>query len=80
MGLLTLGIQLGIQEIRGFVIFHSMRHTVADTLKQAGVPEVVISEILGHTHMNITSGRYGKRYQPKVLLEALAKLDYDVKI
>jgi len=57
-------------------VFHSMRHTVADTLKQAGIPEVVISEILGHTHMNITSGRYGKRYQPKVLLEALAKLDY----
>jgi len=43
-------------------VFHSMCHTVADTLKQAGVPEVVISEILGHTHSSITSGRYGKRY------------------
>jgi integrase len=56
-----------------------MRHTVADTLKQAGVPEVVISEILGHTHSSITSGRYGKRYQPKVLLDALMKLDYGIE-
>jgi len=27
-----------------------------------------------------TMGRYGKRYQPKVLLDALVKLDYDVDI
>lgn len=61
-------------------VFHSMRHTVADSLKQAGVPEVVISEIMGHAHQSITSGRYGKRYQPKVLLEALMRLDYGVDI
>lgn len=57
-------------------VFHSFRHTVADTLKQAGVQESVISEILGHTHKSITTGRYGKRYQPSVLLEAIVKLDY----
>jgi integrase len=61
-------------------VFHSMRHTVADTLKQAGVPEVVISELIGHAHNSITSGRYGKRYQPKVLLEALVHLDYGIEI
>jgi integrase len=61
-------------------VFHSMRHTVADTLKQKGVPEVVIAEVLGHTHTSITSGRYGKRYQPKILLDALMQLDYDVDI
>lgn len=61
-------------------VFHSMRHTVADTLKQKGISEVVIAELLGHTHASITSGRYGKRYQPKVLLDALMQLDYGVDI
>jgi hypothetical protein len=28
----------------------------------------------------MTMGRYGKRYQPKVLLEALLKLDYGIAI
>lgn len=61
-------------------VFHSMRHTVADTLKQAGVQEVVIAEIMGHANDSMTTGRYGKRYQPKVLLEALKQLDYGIDI
>lgn len=59
-------------------VFHSLRHTVADTLKQAGIQEVLISEIMGHANDCITMSRYGKRYQPKVLLEAMMKLDYGV--
>ncbi|QXE92434.1 site-specific integrase [Geomonas subterranea] len=61
-------------------VFHSMRHTVADVLKQKGISEAAIAEILGHAHATITSGRYGKRYQPKVLLEALKHLNYGVDI
>ncbi|GFO55568.1 hypothetical protein GMSM_25750 [Geomonas sp. Red276] len=61
-------------------VFHSMRHTVADMLKQKGISEAAIAEILGHAHATITSGRYGKRYQPKVLLEALQHLDFGVTI
>jgi integrase len=59
-------------------VFYSFRHTVADTLKQAGVETSVISELLGHSHDkgNMTLSRYGKRYRPKVLLEALMKLNY----
>lgn len=57
-------------------VFHSFRHTVADCLKQAGVQEVIIEEILGHTHKSISTGRYGKRYQPKVLLDALMLVNY----
>ena len=57
-------------------VFHSFRHTVADTLKQAGVAEGVIAEILGHANQSITTGRYGKRYKPAMLLEALTKLEY----
>jgi integrase len=60
-------------------VFHSMRHTVTDTLKQAGVIESVIAELVGHSNGgSMTMGRYGKRYQPKVLLEALKKLDYAI--
>jgi integrase len=59
-------------------VFHSFRHTFTDTLKQAGVIETVIAELVGHSNSGSeTMGRYGKRYQPKVLLEALMKLDYD---
>jgi integrase len=60
--------------------FHSFRHTVANQLKQKGVQESLIAEILGHSNANITTGRYGKRYQPNVLLEAMLKLDYGVTI
>ena len=35
---------------------------------------------MGHAHDSIAMGRYGKRYQPKVLLDALVKLDYGDKI
>jgi integrase len=61
-------------------VFHSFRHLVADTLKQAGVTESVIAEILGHANQSITTGRYGKRFKPEVLLEALMLLDYKVAV
>ena len=54
--------------------FHSFRHTVADGLKQLGVAESFISELLGHSSGDTMSfGRYGKRYQPKVLMEEVVK-------
>lgn len=58
--------------------FHSFRHTVADTLKQQGVDVSIISEILGHKTKNISTERYGKSYRPKLLAEALARLDYGI--
>ena len=60
--------------------FHSFRHLVCDTLKQVGITEVVISEIMGHANDSMTTGRYGKRYQPMVLLDALMHLDYGVEL
>ncbi|UPU34492.1 site-specific integrase [Geomonas paludis] len=56
--------------------FHSLRHTFADALKQLGSQESLIAELMGHTNCNITTGRYGKRYQPKVLLEVISRLNY----
>jgi integrase len=57
-------------------VFHSFRHTFANTLKQLGVQESLIGELMGHANGSITMGRYGKRYQPKVLLEAIQKVDF----
>jgi integrase len=61
-------------------VFHSFRHLVTDTLKQAGMQDSLIAELIGHSHGNhaMTMGRYGKRYQPKVLLEVLKHLDYGI--
>jgi integrase len=63
-------------------VFHSFRHLVTDMMKQAGVQDTLIAEIVGHSHGShtMTMGRYGKRYQPKVLLEALKRLDYGIDI
>ena len=60
-------------------VFHSFRHTLANTLKQKGVQEVVIAEIMGHAVDSMTMSRYGKVYEPKVLLEALSKLEFEKK-
>lgn len=56
--------------------FHSLRHTFADTLKQQGEQEALISELMGHANGSITTGRYGKRYRPHALLEAVSRLSY----
>lgn len=56
--------------------FHSLRHTFADTLKQQGVQEALISELMGHANDSITTGRYGKRYRPQILLEVVTNLRY----
>jgi len=62
-------------------VFHSFRHTVTNSLKQVGVSETVISELVGHsTSGSMTMGRYGKRYQPKVLLDALVQLEYGIQV
>ena len=61
--------------------FHSFRHTFINALKQQGAQDTVIAELVGHsTSGSITMGRYGKRYQPHVLLDALVKLDYGIEI
>lgn len=59
-------------------VFHSLRHNFTDSLKQAGVQEQLIGELVGHSSGSITMERYGKAYQPKVLLEALERLEYRI--
>ena len=55
---------------------YSGRHSIANELKQCGVASEVISELLGHQIESITISRYGKRYRPEILLEAIKKLPW----
>ena len=61
-------------------VFHSFRHTFADNLKQNGAEENKIAEIVGHKVESMTSGRYGKRYKPKVLVKVFSKLNYGIDL
>jgi integrase len=54
--------------------FHSLRHYAADHLKQGGFQEVLIAELLGHSNDSITTGRYGKKFLPPKLVEAVETL------
>lgn len=56
--------------------FHSIRHAVANELKQTGVAVELISELLGHKIESISASRYGKKYRPDILLEAIQRLPW----
>ncbi len=55
------------------VTFHSLRHAVADTLKQANVETKFINEHQGHSQGNIDLDRYGKHYDAEILYENCTK-------
>jgi integrase len=56
--------------------FHSLRHSFADSLKQAGTQETIIGELLGHANSSISTGRYGKKYKPEILYKAVSLVVY----
>lgn len=39
---------------------YGFRHTFIDCLKQTGVEEYQVAEVVGHANPNMTYGRYGK--------------------
>ena len=53
--------------------FHSLRHCVADVLKQKGVEPHFINELLGHSSGNIDLERYGKGYNPDIIFNKCVK-------
>ncbi len=60
-------------------VFHSLRHTVVNTLKQKGLPQEQISGLVGHDKgEGFTLGHYGQAYEPKVLAPLVESLDFDV--
>jgi len=46
--------------LKGKVTFHQLRHLFAVRLLTRGVPITVVSEMLGHSHIEITVKRYGR--------------------
>ena len=46
--------------LNGKVTFHGLRHLFAVRLLTRGVPITVVSELLGHSHIQITVKRYGR--------------------
>ena len=58
--------------------FHSLRHSFANELKQAGLSEQVASELLGHASQSITYGRYGKEFRIEILLKEISKIKKNI--
>jgi integrase len=42
------------------VVLHSLRHTVKQQLQEAGAPDSLISDMLGHAGLGMTNGTYGE--------------------
>ena len=64
---------------RGFKVeegtLYSLRHSFATDLASKGVEPYLISELLGHSHNDMTLGRYVKGFPTKLLSESINKLD-----
>ncbi len=58
--------------------FHSLRHTVIDTLKQSGVEYKLVAALVGHSDESMTFGRYGDPCRPDVLLPVVEMLKFEV--
>ena len=72
--------KLGLKSGEGCKDFHSFRHTVADQLKQQGVSESLAGALLGHTSGGITFGRYGKDFQPEILVKIVELIELNSSI
>jgi len=57
-------------------VFHSIRKTVVTILENAGVPENVVADIVGHEKTTMTYGLYSGGVSLAVKREALDKLNY----
>lgn len=54
-----LGFNEGIEDARHRVVFHTLRHTFASWLVQAGVPLYTVADLMGHSTLAMTK-RYAK--------------------
>jgi len=58
------------------LVFHSLRKTVTTKLEQAGVPEGIAADILGHEKQTITYGLYSGGTSMAQKMEAISKITY----
>jgi integrase len=62
--------------LRGKVTFHGLRHLFAVRLLTRGVPITVVSDLLGHSDVNLTVKRYGRfASDARVKWDAVKTLD-----
>lgn len=65
------------QGFSGELTFHSIRHTVATLLDNAGVPDHHVADIVGHADRgSFTMNTYSGGGAPSTLREALERIDY----
>ena len=57
-------------------VFHCFRNTVATLLENAGVPEGVAADIVGHEKKTMTYGLYSGGTSAKIKLDAVKKVKY----
>ena len=57
-------------------VFHCFRNTVATQLENAGVPEGVAADIIGHEKKTITYGLYSGGTSAKIKQDAVKKIEY----
>lgn len=55
-------------------VFHSFRHTLDNTLKQADVPKDKRNSITGHAPVTIVDGTYTQPFDPRLKFAALIKV------
>lgn len=58
-------------------VFHSIRKTLVTKLENAGVPENLAADIVGHDKPNMTYGLYSGGHTLEVKREALQRISYD---
>ncbi len=58
------------------LVFHSIRHTVAQQLRNNKVAEATLKDILGHSHAGVTLNTYAKNLDKSVMQEAIETLHY----
>jgi len=60
--------------------FHSFRHTVVNHLTSKQIYQLLIKELVGHSHGTLTMDIYAGRKPLEVLLhECVVKIDYEIE-
>ena len=58
--------------------FYSFRHTFSNALKQVGCPTAILEEVTGHSTKGIATSLYAERYEMKIIMPEVSKIDYGI--
>ncbi len=60
-----------------YKVFHSLRHTFNDELKEVYIDEYIRSKLTGHSYITVNTGVYLKEYRMPALQETINTLSFD---